>query len=772
MDDAIRVGAPLPEDLADFRREYRSVFEEARRVAEKKIGASLSSKARSQTTCWSLIRKLRSPSRAVAIDADTLLNHFRSVFFDPREPLFFDLPTLGIAAPQNFEFSPFTDGELVMALKRLNSQAATGPQRVASRYIKHVFQNEKARVPLLHLMNWCFREGIVPAKWGDSEVFVIYKGKGNITDPINYRGINLNDDFLRLYERLLSARMSIWLRTNRPWGIQQFGFSSGVSTEHAFLCLEALGGLCTRVSKLPLFATFVDLQRAFPSMLRTKALLVLNEIGLPFELLRAFASTFSGNSCRLRINDKLTQIFFVNRGTKEGGINSPDIFNTVYAFLLNKLGVEDYPEDSSLFDPEKVYYLVFADDLVLLGANVTKVEEIMAQLDIVLQEVGMKVNSGKSQWLAYLPNELSPDIALTNFRGFRYGSGYLENVDFFKYLGFMTSYDLSHRNHVQTRTSLMYLAARMIGKLLKSLEVTNFRSLRAYFYSLVCSQLYSFSVVSFNQEDFERAQKVFLQEVFNLPQSYPIYMAKFLLGVEDFLLLSFNARVRFLQQIAVGNSDASLSAMIIDREELLPCGVGWNSGFYSLFPDRLELIDTDLSDSGETAEVRQRIIYFARENDLDRLRSSAASHLVNIFQEPTLPQSLATHLGTLPYESVRVIIIFLANMMQWTYLRSAALTCPFCHAQISSVHLFACTGVQSNSICDWDAFVRDMIDEMYHDAIDRIFLVLQRWNILTNHFTPGFQGHVNEYFEFTTFGSRRRNSPWLLASHALHVHSI
>jgi hypothetical protein len=563
--------------------------------------------------------------------------------------------------------------------------------------------------------------------------------------------------------------MSTWLRVNRPWGIQQFGFSSGVSTENAFLCLETLGGLCTRVSKLPLFATFVDLQRAFPSMLRSKALMVLNEVGLPYELLRAFASTFSWNSCRLRINDKLTKVFLVNRGTKEGGINSPSIFNTVYAFLLRKLGVQNFPEDSSQFDPEMVYYLVFADDLVLLGANVTKLEEIMTHLDIVLAEVGMKVNSGKTHWLAYLPPDPSRDLVLHNFQGFRYGSGFLENVDFFKYLGFLTSYDLSHRNHVQTRTSLMFLAARMTGKLLRSLQVTNFRSLRAYFYSLVCSQLYSFSVVSFDQDDFERAQKVFLQEVFNLPNSFAIYMAKFLLGVQDFLLLSFDARVRFFQRIVEGNSAASLSALVIDREELLPCGVGWNSGFYSLFPDHLELIDTDLTDSGETAIVRQRIIRFARENDHDRLTSSTASFLVDIFPDLTLPQSLATHLGDLPYESVRIFVLFMANMMQRTYFRSSALRCPFCSSELSSVHLFSCSGVQSNPVCEWGAFVRNLMEELYHDAIDRLFLVLQRWNILTNHFTPGFQEHVNEYFEYTTFGSRRRNSIWLSASHALHV---
>jgi hypothetical protein len=107
--------------------------------------------------------------------------------------------------------------------------------------------------------------------------------------------------------------MKSWLRNNRPWGIQQFGFSHGLGTEDAFLCLESIAGFCTRRFRVPFFATFVDLQRAFPSMLQTKALQVLHDVGLLYELLCAFASTFSGNTCRLRINDKLTEVFFVNR---------------------------------------------------------------------------------------------------------------------------------------------------------------------------------------------------------------------------------------------------------------------------------------------------------------------------------------------------------------------------------------------------------------------------------------------------------------------------
>jgi hypothetical protein len=97
-------------------------------------------------------------------------------------------------------------------------------------------------------------------------------------------------------------------------------------------------------------------------------------------------------------------------------------------------------------------------------------------------------------------------------------------------------------------------------------------------------------------------------------------------------------------------------------------------------------------------------------------------------------------------------------------LRSTACACPFCPIELSSEHLFTCTGVIRNLLCDWGQFVRDLQNRLYHDALDSLFLVLQRWNVRTSQFTPGFGTRVDEYFEYTAFGSRRRDSDWLCAS--------
>jgi hypothetical protein len=169
-------------------------------------------------------------------------------------------------------------------------------------------------------------------------------------------------------------------------------------------------------------------------------------------------------------------------------------------------------------------------------------------------------------------------------------------------------------------------------------------------------------------------------------------MAKFLLGVDDLRLITFDARIKFLQRIAAVESEATLSAMIMDREFLLIHGIGWNSRFYAFYPDHLEIRDVDLTNPGDSALARSRIVSFVQDRNLQTLRESTASHLIDIFPDLVLPVSLASYLGEVPFECVRIFVIFLANMMQRTYLCSAALTCPFCTGTISSPLFFHVRG--------------------------------------------------------------------------------
>jgi hypothetical protein len=232
----------------------------------------------------------------------------------------------------------------------------------------------------------------------------------------------------------------------------------------------------------------------------------------------------------------------VNKGTKEGGINSPSIFNTAYASVLRKLDIHAFPESMAKFNHSAVYYLVFADDLVLISANLTRLAIVTNELDQELRVLDMEINADKSKWMMFLPQNPS-SLPLPSELRLSLNGIDLEMVDEFTYIGFTINCYGDMKTHISKKVELMLLAARTTGRLFCQLEVSDLRSLRAYYHSLVESQLYNHSCVNFPSHVIKRAQKIFLQEVFNLPDSFPIELASILLGIVDPELTAFNAEV-------------------------------------------------------------------------------------------------------------------------------------------------------------------------------------------------------------------------------------
>jgi hypothetical protein len=643
----------------------------------------------------------------------------------------------------------FTDEELVTALQKLNSQAATGPQRIASRYLKQIFSNEQARVPLLLLMNSCLAQGRIPTSWGDAIVFILYKGKGDRGFPTNYRFISLSNDFIRIYERLLQERFNAWLRVEKPWGPMQFGFMPGVSTDDAFMCLRTLALTMTRHMRIPCYANFLDLRKAFPSIDRSATLRALHELGVPYELIRAFASTFSGNACRLVVNGDLTDPLLVNKGTKEGGINSPSIFNTAYASVLNKLDLKEYPDDESSIDPNAVYYLVFADDLVLISGNLSRLQDLTNQLQRELLKLGMTINGDKTKWMMFLPTDPLVVPSIDSLQLYL-GDQPLEQIYEFVYLGFTITCEGSMDAHVKRREGLMLAAAASAGKLMRQLEVTNFKSLRAYFQSLVASQLYSHSVTSFSSSMYERAQKVFLQHALNLPPSFSIQLAVWLLDLEDLEVVLLRARFRYMKHVLSNPSaQAALKAMSMDRGVLLPHRVGWNSELFSAIHSLPELRDLDLTSLAGMDLALSDLSARVRERRLSQLRNSSLGYLVNFFSSGRIPRGFIDHLAQLPFESVRLLVLYFGNLTRFSMTRIPNPPCPLCSEILYSRHLFDCVRLEDfeDEQFSWRDLIHYYVNQDWMEGVTAIFRRFRRWSGISDIFRVAYRDNVDFYFQ-------------------------
>ncbi len=685
---------------------------------------------------------------SVSIPAEQLIEHFSGIFYTDREPLSFVDPDWHF--DRTSDDGVFTDAELLAAITDLNGQAAIGPERIPSSVLKEVFAMESARAPLLALMNLCFVQGNVPADWGLSEIFVLYKLKGSREDPNNYRGINLINDFCKIYERLLEQRFQKWMTMTMPQGPMQFGFRKGTGTTEAYFTLSTVAKYFTRVQGLPCFTCFVDLKKAFPSVYRSSVLRALQEKGGPSNSIRALASLFSFNSCRLRVNSFLSRPFPINRGVKEGGINSPSVFVVVYALALERLDVHPLPANLTALDPNKVYYFVYADDLALLSCNLSEANRVLMDLDKVLPDYGMALNTGKTCWMPFLPVNSRFQVQMPSVMGMRIGSEWLECVDRFTYLGFLMNPFLGTNDHVAKKRELMFSAARCSGRMIRNLQITNLNSIRTFFFSLVASQQYGVAVINFQPEDFRKAAKIFLQTIFCLPDSFPYSAVEGLLRLRGFDLTTVQQRLAFLER---GFRDGSMIAKVLDLDStrLQSENVGLSHDLVQVlgrFFDVSDLENLNMSDFSYLQDLRDQIVIQLDEaHFLEFAQSTGRNFWSNLAEDAFIPRGFSDALGSLDFESVRVILLFLGDVFRYSMGASSS-ECPFCPIQLHAYHLFSCPNAPfRQELPEWQTFLQMFRDSQWRTFTFTLFVCLRIWMNQSNFFSGTAKTRISDFFQ-------------------------
>ena len=106
--------------------------------------------------------------------------------------------------------------------------------------------------------------GYVPSEWCLGIICPIYKDKGYIDEPDNYRGFTLLSCTCKLFTACLISRLSLYVNDD-ILGREQARFREGYSTiDHAcvlHLVIERYASVRKRV-----FCAFIDYRKAFHSI--------------------------------------------------------------------------------------------------------------------------------------------------------------------------------------------------------------------------------------------------------------------------------------------------------------------------------------------------------------------------------------------------------------------------------------------------------------------------------------------------------------------------
>ncbi|KAK3546987.1 hypothetical protein QTP86_007916 [Hemibagrus guttatus] len=282
--------------------------------------------------------------------------------------------------------------EVRKALKRMESGKAVGPDNIPVEVWKCL--GEAAVEFLTSLFNRVLESERMPEEWR-SVLVPIFKNKGDVQSCSNYRGIKLMSHTMKLWERVVEAR----LRKVVEICEQQYGFMPRKSTTDAIFALRILMEKY-RDGQKELHCVFVDLEKVYDRVPREELWYCMRKSGVAEKYVRVVQDMYERSRTVVRCAVGQTEEFKVEVGLHQGSALSPFLF----AIVMEQLSEE--------VRQESPWTMMFADDIVICSESREQVEENLERWRFALERRGMKVSGSKTEYMCVNEREGSGTVRL------------------------------------------------------------------------------------------------------------------------------------------------------------------------------------------------------------------------------------------------------------------------------------------------------------------------------------------------------------------------
>ncbi|KAK3563688.1 hypothetical protein QTP86_034395 [Hemibagrus guttatus] len=273
--------------------------------------------------------------------------------------------------------------EVRKALKRMKSGKAVGPDDILVEVWKCL--GEAAVEFLTSLFNRVLESERMAEEWRRSVLVPIFKNKCDMQSCSNYRGIKLMSHTVKLWERVVEAR----LRKVVEICEQQYGFMPRKSTTDTIFALRILMEKY-RDGQRELHCVFVDLEKAYDRVPREELWYCMRKSGVVEKYVRVVQ----------------------------------DMYESSRTGVLSASVMDQWSEEVRQESP---WTMMFADDIVICSESREQVEENLERWRFALERRGMKVSRSKTEYMCVNEREGSGTVRLQGEE--------VKKVQEFKYLG-------------------------------------------------------------------------------------------------------------------------------------------------------------------------------------------------------------------------------------------------------------------------------------------------------------------------------------------------
>jgi hypothetical protein len=325
------------------------------------------------------------------------------------------------------------------------------------------------------LFNMVLHTGKIPQAWSIGYISPIYKGKGSLNDPDNYRGITVLSCFGKLFTSVINDRIYSFLDKNSLLGIEQSGFRKGHSTMDHVFALHCLIDVYLQ-RKRRLFCAFIDYKKAFDSVQHGLLWEKLWSAGVNGKVLNVIRDMYAKAKSCVKTRHGLSQFFVSNVGLRQGENLSPVLFslflNDLKGFLTsnNAQGLKlpfALAQDVCLRDIEHYLYLflmLYADDTVVLAESPEALQRALDILKKYCDAWGLDINVNKTKVMIFSRGKIR------KVPTFYFDNKTVDVVWDYKYLGVKFNYNNKFKKAQQLQLSL---ANRAMFSLLRKCRQLN-----------------------------------------------------------------------------------------------------------------------------------------------------------------------------------------------------------------------------------------------------------------------------------------------------------
>jgi hypothetical protein len=205
---------------------------------------------------------------------------------------------------KQFSFHLTNDNEVLKYIKLLSPSSSPGNCDISVKILKACcFEIAPA---LVKIFNSCILSTAIANDWKSAIISPLYKGKGNIDECDNYRGISILQPIIKVFERVLAAQVVSYFEKNGLFCSAQHGFRSNHSCETALQCI--LDDWKTFLFKREIvFSLFIDFKKAFDLINRELLFLKLFHYGFDNNSLNLFKDYFTDRNQRTRIGSDISE---------------------------------------------------------------------------------------------------------------------------------------------------------------------------------------------------------------------------------------------------------------------------------------------------------------------------------------------------------------------------------------------------------------------------------------------------------------------------------